>query len=155
MVASGVFIILKRKTMQEDQHVVSDLYDNYEETQKEIYAIETRKTRTKLITIAVVIFVFDLLALLMANLVNAGTLITIAVVPLVMLGLALLANKEPLIAMIIATLIIVGLWVYSFVVIGGRAALYGWLSKAILIYLLIAGFQNAREAQKIKRELKL
>jgi hypothetical protein len=31
--------------------------------------------------------------------------------------------------------------------------LAGWLGKAIIIYLVIAGFQNATEAKRIKKEL--
>jgi hypothetical protein len=133
-----------------EENVVSGLYDNYTETQKEILAIEIRKTRNKLITVAVVIFVFDLLALLIANALLHETL----VIPLILTGLAFLAVKEPLAAMIIASVIIVGIWVYTIIVTGGVAAISGWIGKAIIIYLLIAGFQNAREATRIKRELK-
>ena len=37
----------------------------------------------------------------------------------------------------------------------GLAAISGWLGKTIVIYLLIAGFQSAREAIRIKKELKV
>jgi hypothetical protein len=66
-----------------------------------------------------------------------------------------LANKEPVIAMILSAIIIVGIWVYTIVITNGTAAISGWISKAIIIYLLIAGFQSAKEANKIKRELKV
>ena len=131
------------------------MYDNYEEVQKEILTIEIRKTRNKLILIAVVIFAFDLLVLLMADIVSASTLGIILIVPAIITALAFLSVKEPLIAMIIAALLIAGLWVYTVIILGGRAAVSGWIGKAIIVYLLIAGFQNAMEAAKIKRELKL
>lgn len=139
----------------ENEHIVSGIYDNYNETQREIYAIETRKTRNKLFIIAVVIFLFDLIALTVLNLVTATTLISILIIPVIMALLALLSNKEPLLSMILATLILVGIWIYSFVVLGMGAAKLGLLSKIVLITLLITGFQNAREAQRIKRELKI
>ena len=140
---------------RDESNVVSELYDNYEEVQKEILSIEIRKTRNKLISIAIVIFAFDLLLLLMADLVTATTLGVILIFPAIITGLAFLSIKEPLIAMIIATILIVGLWIYTIIILGGRSAVSGWIGKAIIVYLLIAGFQNAMEAARIKKELKL
>jgi hypothetical protein len=140
---------------RDESNVVSEMYDNYEEVQKEILSIEIRKTRNKLISIAIVIFAFDLLVLLIADLVTATTLGVILIFPAIIIGLAFLSIKEPLIAMIIAGIIIVGLWIYTIIILGGRAAVSGWIGKAIIVYLLIAGFQNAMEAARIKKELKL
>jgi hypothetical protein len=139
---------------KEEENIVSGLYDGYQDTQKEILEIEIRKTKNKLFTIAAVVFGFDLLALLAANLVDANTLLYIAIIPAIMIGLAFLAMKEPMLAMIIAALIIVAVWIYIIAMTGSRAAITGWLGKAILVYLLIAGLQSAREAQRIKKELK-
>lgn len=139
---------------QPEENVVAGLYENYNETQKEILAIEIRKTRNKLITIAVVIFAFDLLAITMANAVFLQTMIWVSALPVIITGLAFFAIKEPLAAMIIAASMIAGLWVYSIILTGGLAAISGWLGKAIIIYLLFAGFQNAVEATRIKKELK-
>lgn len=139
---------------QPEENVVVDLYDNYHETQKEILAIEIRKTRNKLITIAVVILIFDLIALSAMNAISLQSMIVISILPVIIIGLAFLAIKEPLIAMIIAALLIVGLWIYSVILTGGLSAVSGWLGKAIIIYLLFAGFQNATEATRIKKELK-
>jgi hypothetical protein len=140
---------------QPESQIVSEIYDSHNDVQREVMEIEIRKTRNKLFTIAVVIFLFDLLALLAANLVTSEALLIILVVPVIIAGLGLLANKEPLIAMIVSTIIIVGIWVYAVVITNGTAAISGWISKAIIIYLLIAGFQSAKEANKIKRELKV
>ena len=136
-----------------EENVVSGLYDNYNETQRDILAIETKKTRNKLISIAIVIFVLDLIALMMVNQLMGETFLMIIIVPAVILALAFLSIKEPLVAMIIAAVIIIGLWVVAIINTGGMAAISGWLGKAVIIYLLIAGFQNAREAQRIKKEL--
>ena len=139
---------------QPEENVVSGLYENYYETQKEILAIELNKTRNKLISTAVIIFVFDFLAVMITNAIVFQTLLWISIVPLIILALAFFALKEPLAAMIIAALLIVGIWIYSIIITGGLAAISGWIGKAIIIYLLIAGFQHAREATKIKAELK-
>ena len=139
---------------QPGENIVSEQYDNYTDTQKEVFAIEIRKTRNKLISIAIVIFVFDLLALLMGNALSLQTFLGILVIPVIISGLALLAVKEPLVAMIIASVIIVGIWAYTIIVIGGSAVVSGWIGKAIIIYLIISGFQHAVEATRIKKELK-
>jgi hypothetical protein len=139
---------------QPGENIVSEQYDNYTDTQKEVFAIEIRKTRNKLISIAIVIFVFDLLALLIGNALSLQTFLGILVIPVIISGLALLAVKEPLVAMIIASVIIVGIWAYTIIVIGGSAVVSGWIGKAIIIYLIIAGFQHAVEATRIKKELK-
>ncbi len=140
---------------QSESQIVSEVYDNHIEVQKEVMEIEIRKTRNKLFTIAVVIFLFDLLALLIVNIVTPKTLLIILFIPVIIAGLGLLANKEPMIAMIVSVIIIVGIWVYTIVISKGTAAISGWISKAIIIYLIIAGFQSAKEATKIKRELKV
>lgn len=139
---------------QPEENVVSGLYDNYHETQKEILAIEIRKTRNKLLALAAVAFISDFLALLVANTVQPVTLLAIAVIPLILAGLSFLSLKEPLTAIIIAAVIILAAWIYAAVVTGGMAAISGWLIKAIIVYLLIAGFQSAKEAHKIRKEIK-
>ena len=84
----------------EDQ-VTPGLMDDYSTTQKEVLAMETRKTSNKLFTIAFILFISDLIALVTVNAVNATTLAIIAVIPLIIAGLAILSLKEPLLAMIL------------------------------------------------------
>lgn len=134
--------------------VVSDYYENYTQTQKEIFAIEIRKTRNTLIIMAIIVFASDLLSLLIANALYVENLLYIIVIPAILVALALLALKEPLLAMIIAVIVVTGIWIYAIVITGGRAAIMGWLIKAIIVYFMIKGFHHAAEANKIKRELK-
>ena len=137
-----------------DPNVVSGLYDNYNETQREILAIEIKKTRNKLFTIAIVILILDFLAMMMVYKgVESEMLLYIIIVPLIVVGLAFLAIKEPIVAIVLTAIIIIGLWILAAVQTGARAAITGWIGKAIIVYLLIAGFQSAREAQRIKKEL--
>ena len=130
------------------------IMDSYSETQREILAIETKKTRNKLFIIAMAILISDLLALLLANAVNATTLIFIAVVPLIFVGLGFLAMKEPLLAMILGAAVIVALWVITYVQFGNRSLISGILVKAVLITLFISGFQNAIEANRVRKEMR-
>ena len=143
--------------MQQDpqeENVVTDLFDNYQENQKEILDIEIKKVRNKLFTLAIIFFLSDLLQLIAADLVNPTTLLVIAVIPLLFVGLAFLALKEPMLAMVLCAVIIGGVWIYVAVVTGGQAALSGIVVKGIVVYLVIAGFQSAREAHTIKKELR-
>jgi len=138
----------------ENETADNDIFGGDLETKKEVLEIELKKTRAKLFTIAFVVFLFDFIAIARLDAVHARSMMIIAVVPLIMVGLAFLAMKEPLAAMILATLIIGGIWVYTVIKFGTLALVAGWLAKVILIYLMIAGFQNATEAQRIKKELK-
>lgn len=136
-------------------NVVSDYYDNYADTQKEVLAIKVLKTRNILFTLAAIFFASDLLALLIANAVTGYTILMALVLPVILIGLAFLSLKEPLSAMIIATVLIAALWVYIIYLSGVRGAVMGWLIKAVIIYFIIAGFQQAAEAHRIKKELKV
>lgn len=137
-----------------DENIVTGIFDEYADTQKEILRIELRKTRNKLITIGVVLLFFSLLALYTLNALVPEMILRLSIIPLAMFGLALLSLKEPLVAMSIATLIMLAIWGYEISLVGGKALLSGWLGKAGIIYLLLAGFQNAREAHRVKKELR-
>ncbi|HEY5771978.1 MAG TPA: hypothetical protein VIS75_05085 [Chitinophagaceae bacterium] len=138
----------------DNEQLAGGIMDSYSDTQKEIFAIEKRKTRNKLFIIAAVILISDLLALFMANAFNATTLLAIGIVPLIFVGLALLATKEPLLAMILGASMIVALWVFLFVQFGNRSLVSGWLVKAVLITLVISGFRNAIEANNVRKEIR-
>ena len=58
--------------IHESTSVVSDYYENYTDTQKEIMAIEIRKTRNILFAIAAIFFISSLLSLLIANAMGLG-----------------------------------------------------------------------------------
>jgi hypothetical protein len=130
------------------------IMDSYSDTQREILAIETRKTRNKLFFIGAVILLSDLLGLLMASAVNVTTLLFIAIVPLVFVGLGLLATKEPLLAMILGTVVIVASWVLAYAQFGNPSLISGILVKAVVITLLISGFRNALEANTVRKEMR-
>ncbi len=134
--------------------MAGSLFDGYQDTQKELLIIETKKTRNKIFTIAAVVFGFDLVGLLaLGRPLSADTLLIISVIPLIFIGLGLLATKEPMAGMVITIFIMLALWIYVISLYGAKGAITGWLAKAIIIYLSIAGFQSAKEAQRIKKEL--
>ncbi|HTD94851.1 MAG TPA: hypothetical protein VK644_13595 [Chitinophagaceae bacterium] len=132
---------------------VSDLFDSYQSTQTEIYEIMIRKSRKSLFAIAAVIFVSDLLGLAMANLITLQTMLVIMIIPALIVGLGFLVAKQPLVSMILTAIVVLAVWIYSIVLLGAQAALMGWLIKAVIVYLMIAGFGHATEANRIRKEL--
>ena len=140
---------------QEESTIVQDIYDNYTETQKEIYSLETKKTRKVIITMAIIIFLVDLLAVSRQDGLNIQTVSIVLIVPAIFIGLAFLAMREPMIAILLSSLILLAIWAYAVIILGPSGLISGWLIKSVLIFLMFAGIQNARTAQAIKRELKL
>jgi hypothetical protein len=140
-------------TTQQPDSEVSGYYENYNETQKEVLSIEIHKTRNNLFIAAAILLVSGFLGLAMLSAFNLITVLAVSAIPVILTGLGFLANKEPLTAIIIAAVVFFGEWIYTIAITGGRGAIMGWLVRAIVIYLLIAGLQHAREAMRIKREL--
>lgn len=137
---------------EQQEHIVSGIVENYDQTQREIYAIEVGKLAVKLFSMAAIVFVSDLLGLVILRSVNGASLLIILVVPVLLTALGFLCRKEPLLSMILCALAFVGVWGYSFYMVGGAFLFKGWLIKALLIYMIFAGFQNATVAQRIRKE---
>lgn len=137
-----------------DMNVVADIYDGYHDTQKELLAIETHKASYKQFTIAGVLLLFNILAVAASGIPISYVWLDVILFPVLFTGLGFLAFKEPLVATLCGMLLVFGFWIYIAVAIDITSLLKGWLGKAIVIYLLFAGLQNAREAHRIRRELK-
>jgi len=136
-----------------DTDIVSGIYDGYTDTQRELLAIETRKTSYKLFTIAAVLLVFNILAVGIAGIPISYVLFAVFLFPVIFTVLGILAFKEPFLAIVLGLLVMFGYWIYIAITIDTRTLLQGWLGKAIIIYLLFAGLQNGKEAHRIRREL--
>ena len=118
-------------------------------------AIQTKKTRKVIITMAIIIFLVDLLAVSRQDGLNIQTVSIVLIVPAIFIGLAFLAMREPMVAILLSSLILLAIWAYAVIILGPSGLISGWLIKSVLIFLMFAGIQNARTAQAIKRELKL
>lgn len=93
----------------ESPSVVTQEYERYQETQKEIMEIEIRKTRNMLWILAAVFLGINVIALLQLGVSISDFWLEILIIPAVLAGLGFMAIKEPLVATIIATVIIGGL----------------------------------------------
>ena len=130
-----------------------DIFDNYDEINRYTYATELRKVKSRLLTVAAILFISDVFGLLITEMLTVPLLLWSLVIPAVIASLALLSVKEPLAAVIIAIIIIAALWIYVISFAGMRGAVSGFLVKFIVIYLLFMAFKSAREAQRLKKEL--
>jgi uncharacterized membrane protein len=142
-----------RQFENKEENVVSDLFDDYSETQRELLIIESKKVRNKLFAISVIFFISVLITLGISGMPIRYALFDLLLFPAIIFGLGFLAMKEPLVAVSIAAVIVIGLWVLQIVLVGGEAAIRGFLVKGIIIYMLIAGFQSGKEAHRIRKEL--
>ncbi len=132
---------------------IGDYSDDHKQTQLDLVSMYSKKTRNAIFTIAGLWLASELLGLAMANVFTTLVFLSVLVVPAILFALAFLALKQPLVAIIIAALVFIGVWVLTILVFGGIGAISGLLIKAIIIYFLIAGFQNAREVDRIKKEI--
>ena len=130
-----------------------NIFDSYEDVNKFTYYAELKVVRSRILTVAIIMFLSDLLGLLISDMLTVQLVLWSLVVPAVIAIMALLAFREPLAAMIIVTVIIAGLWIYIIAFTGARGAVTGLLVKAIVIYLLISGIKSAKNAQRLKKEL--
>jgi hypothetical protein len=130
-------------------------YEGYKETQIEVAAIQTKKVRNAMFSIAVVLLVHDFLSLAMVNKFEPVLVISSFIFPILFVGIGLLALKQPNFAVIAAVIVFAFLLILQIVVSGGIGAISGILVKAIIVYLIFAGYQSSREVQKAKKEIEL
>lgn len=135
-------------------NLVAPIYDGYQDTQLELLAIETRKAAYKQFSIGAVLLMFNILAVTASGIPFAYVWLDVILFPVLFTGLGFLALKEPLVATLIGMILVFGYWIYIAIAIDITSLMKGWLGKAIIIYLLLAGLQNAREAHRIRKELK-
>lgn len=132
---------------------IGEYYDNYKQTQLDLISVYSKKTRNSIFTVAGLWLASELLGLAIANAFTGRLILSVLLVPAVLIAVAFLALKQPFVAIIIAALVFTGVWALTIVVYGGVGAISGILIKAIIIYFLIAGFQNAREVNRITKEI--
>ena len=129
------------------------LFDLEQQTLQEVYVIEKRKVRNKIFAAAAVIFLFDMIALAASNMFWPEMIAVTAVVPLLLVGLAFLSMKEPMLAVILSVLLLLGVITLVAIQSGPGSITQGLLGKAIMVSLLLAAFQSAKEAKKVKSQL--
>jgi len=141
-------------TNDSQEDIVSDYYDNYKQTQKEIFEADVIKVRNAIFWIGGLLFASDLLGLAMANLIVVENILYALLFPAIFIAFGLLAIKQPMIS-IVLSIVLFGIIIFITIrAFGSRAAINGILIKAIIVYLLISGFQSAKSAELARKEFK-
>jgi hypothetical protein len=138
---------------QENENVLTTERDTYREVQTDIWETERKKTRNKILSIAVLFFLSDLLALMMANTATGTTIGASLIFPAIFVGTAFLAYNFPLAGIISATIVFLGVVALTVFVVGAKGMFTGILVKAIVVFFLLSGFNSAKEAEEAKRNL--
>ncbi len=140
-------------TTSGQQDIISGDYENYKETQAEIYAMECRRVRNSMFWIAGIILAGDMLAFAIAGIFTSQLILASLVFPAIFVGIGLLGTKQPMVSAILGTLVFIGLIILLYVVSGQMDGLLGIIMKAVMIYFLFAAFQSARTAEQAKKEM--
>ena len=125
----------------------------FKETQLDIWQHERKKTMKAIFTIAGILFFSDLVALLMANGLNATTFTYIIIVPLLFIGLGFFANKQPFLSILAATILFAAIIIMNIYLSGAKTIISGLLIKAVVIFFIISGINHARVAEAARKDL--
>ncbi len=141
-------------TTPPEENVVSNYYEGYQELELQAAQNQVRKARNALFVVAGLTLVVNLISLNSSNSLSGLPLIFALLISAIFAGLAFLTKVQPFTAIIIALVVFVGLWVLDIAVISVEYIWRGILFRGIIIYFLITGLKHAREAERLKRELK-
>ena len=138
---------------EQDVSIFDDPYRK--EVLQDNYLHAKKKTRYGLFSIGLVFLITSIIAYLSAGIPLIENIFYIALLPLLYLGLGLFSNLQPVIAAIGGIVVAAGLTVFNYMQLGAMSLVSGWLYKAVIVYFLIRCFQQAKDAEKAKRELEL
>jgi len=127
--------------------------DYYKETQADILAHETKKTMQTLFIMAALLFTSDLIALSMAHQLTAVTTAYALVFPAIFAGLAFLSRSHPKFSMLCASILMAIIIILTVFIAGVQSILSGFLMKGVIVYLLIRGWNHAKEASEARANL--
>jgi hypothetical protein len=139
---------------EQNKDVISDYYEGYQHLELQSAETQIRKSRNAIFAIAVVMLLGDIITMAASSaFTTTGLLISIGI-SAVFVGLALLTKKQPLTAILIALVLFLGLWIFALIVLGPEQIYKGIIVRGIILYFLITGIKHAREAERIRKELK-
>jgi hypothetical protein len=137
-----------------EKDVISDYYQGYQQLELESAETQVRKARNALFVVAGLTLVVNLIQLASMDQLTTIPVILVIVVTAIFAGLALLTKKQPFTAIIIGLVVYVSLWILDIVVLGTEEIAKGFIFKAAIIYFLITGLKHARQAEKLRKEIK-
>jgi hypothetical protein len=134
--------------------VVADYYSGYQELELQAAETHVKKARNALLLVGGLSLILNLVVLGTMDSLSGWPLAIAIGITLAFVGLALLTAKQPFTAIILGLVIYIGLWIVDIVVTGPEQLLKGLLMKGIVIYFLIMGLKHAREAERLRKEIR-
>jgi uncharacterized membrane-anchored protein len=132
----------------------SVFYTGYEiEVLKDNRAHSLKKLRNNLLVIAAMFLVSDVLALIRTDSFGSIALLYALVFPVFFTGLAFLSSKSPYAALTIAIILLVAVVALNAYQLGAASLFSGWIWKVVVVYLMIASFRHAKEAEEARKKL--
>jgi len=138
---------------QQDQNVVSDYYQGYQQLELQSAETQIKKARNAIIAIAILIIIGNLIVMAASNSFTTTGIIVMLGIAAVFTGLAFLTKRQPLTAIIIALVLFIALWVSDIVIAGVENIYKGIVVRVIILYFLIKGIKHAREAERLRKEM--
>lgn len=141
-------------TTSENENVVSDYLQGYQQLHLGELEGKIRTARNTIFVVAALIVLGDIIIMATNGQGFADLWLTFGVAGL-FVGLGLLCNKAPYAAIISALILYIALWILSVVVVSPEYLYKGILVKGIVIYYLIKTLKPAKEAEALRRQMKL
>lgn len=143
---------LETNAAEPETSLFADSYD------KEVYldnlTYSRGRTMKAIFMIAAIFLISDLIGSFSAGSNFSNSLfIYIIVFPVIFLGLGFLAKKNPMLSIIIAMILFTGILTINVIAYGGSSLFKGIIMKAVIVFLLLSGFNHARDANTARENL--
>ncbi len=143
---------LETNTAETETSLFANSYD------KEVYldnlTYSRGRTMKAIFMIAAIFFIGDLIGSFSSRAEFTGMVfIYIIFFPVIFMGLGFLARKNPMLAIVIAMILFAGIITINVIAYGGSSLFKGILIKAVVVYLLISGYNHAKDAAIAKENL--
>ena len=139
----------------EPESVVADYLQGYQQLELNAAENNLRKARNAIFAIAVLLLIGDLISMAGSGGFQMEIFLFSLAVSGVFVGLGFLTKKQPMTAIIIALILFLGLWIFTIIVIGPEQIYKGILVRGIIVYFLVTGIKHAREAERLRKEIKI
>jgi hypothetical protein len=131
---------------------ISKYLEGYRQLEMQGYETGIKKARTALFVTAGLIFGGEMISAAITNIPITPLLLGIALIEAgIFVGLALWTKKRPYAAIVTGLVIFILLWIFSIVVLGGKAAYSGIIVRIIIISYMVSAIKPAKAWEDTKK----
>lgn len=136
------------------ENIISDYYESYQQQTLQSVEAKVKKARNAIYVVAALTLIGNLIVMGSSDAFTPEGLVIVLFISGIFFALGWYTKKQPLISILIALALYLGLWILDIVVVGSEMIYKGILVKAIILYFLITGIGHARQAERIKKDIK-